>query len=72
MTWKTPISVASKMGMPLLSEAFQSGGPSTDTQGFTDIGDAPIEMTQSEPQALNTITTYLTPTPPSTARPSTF
>lgn len=39
------------MGATLLSDAFRIGGTSTDTQGFTNMGDTPIEMIRFEPQS---------------------
>lgn len=44
-----PISKTMEVGDALLREAFQVGGPSIDTLGFTDIDDTPAEMTQSDP-----------------------
>lgn len=58
-----------KQGATLLAKALSNKEPSTDTQGFTDIGDIPADMTQFKPQASDTARTSQTSTPPTRARP---
>lgn len=43
------MSKAAKIGAILHVEAFRTKDPSTETSGFTNIGDTPAEMAQFEP-----------------------